>query len=85
MIDIGHSAARRLFANGLLGLFFRADKKYFFALTDRIDHKVIGRLKKTDGLLKVDNVDVVSRPEDVGFHLRIPFVGLMSEMDACFE
>ena len=37
------------------------------------------------GLRKIDNVDPVSWPEDKLFHLGIPLVGAVSEMDSGFE
>jgi hypothetical protein len=36
---------------------------------------------KSDRLLEVDDVDAVAGSENVGFHLGVPLVGLMTEVD----
>ncbi len=67
--------------NRLLGLLLGADEEDLSALRDRVDDELIGRLKHPDGLLKIDDVDSVASPEDIGFHFRVPLVGLVTEVN----
>jgi hypothetical protein len=45
----------------------------------------IGLFHAFDGLLKVDNVDAVSFPEQESLHLGVPTIRLVSEVDARFQ
>ena len=67
--------------NRLLRLLLGADKEDLPASGNRVDNELIGRLKQPDGLLEIDDVDPVSRPEDIGFHFRVPLVGLVTEVN----
>ena len=40
---------------------------------------------QVDGLLDVDDVDLVSSREDVRSHLRAPVASALAEVDACFN
>src|SRR3954447_18703031 len=42
-------------------------------------------MQERHGLGEIDDVNAVASPVDEGFHLRIPTVGLVTEMDACFQ
>jgi hypothetical protein len=36
-------------------------------------------------LLQVNNVNIVSRPENIGLHFGVPLVGLVAEVDTCLK
>jgi hypothetical protein len=48
-------------------------------------HELLGVLEEFRRLREVDDVDPVPLAEDVGLHLRIPALRLVSEMDAGLE
>ena len=54
-------------------------------LDDGVSDEAVGVLQAGDGLLQVDDVDAVAVGEDVRAHLRVPALGLVAEVDACFE
>ena len=44
-----------------------------------------GDIDLLDGLLDVEDVDLIAGIEDEGFHLRIPAFGLVTEVDTSFD
>jgi hypothetical protein len=62
-----------------------ADEEHAPAGRDRVAHRLEGAVEHRDRLGEVDDVDVVSRAEDVRRHLGIPAVALVAEMGASFE
>jgi hypothetical protein len=48
-------------------------------------HKAGGVFEHFQRLLEIDNIDTVTFPEDILFHLRIPALGLVPEVNAGFE
>jgi hypothetical protein len=42
-------------------------------------------MQQWDSLGQIDDVDAIARAVDIRLHLGVPAVGLMSEMNACFE
>jgi hypothetical protein len=60
-------------------------KQDLAATANGVAQKITGSLKLVDGLGKVDDVDSVVCPENIGLHLRIPTTGLMAKMDTCFQ
>jgi len=65
----------------ILGLFFGSDKQDRFVLGGHLGDKLPRRLPHPHRLTEVDDVDTVAGPEDVGLHLRMPAVGLVTEVD----
>ena len=70
------------FFDGLLRLFFGADKKHFAALADRRGQEVAGCLQLVERAAEVDDMNAIAGIEDEGFHLGIPPFGLVPKMDA---
>jgi hypothetical protein len=66
-------------------LFFGAHKQDGIAVRDRSDQEIIGDFEQPDGFLQVNDMNAVSRPEDVGLHFGVPPSRLVSEMDAGLE
>ena len=84
-IDVILRAALRGVGDCVLRLPFRADEQDAAALGDRVAHRLQGAVHHRHRLGEIEDVDVVAGPEDVLGHLRIPAVGLMSEMHASFQ
>jgi hypothetical protein len=80
VVDVELPGALRLFGDDLLGLLLRADEEDLLALRDEVRQPIEGPIEEPDRLLQVDDVDAVSRAEDVGLHLRIPTTGLVPEV-----
>ena len=85
LVHIVHGAAGGLFGDGFLRLPLGAHEEHVFPLRGHLAHEAGGVLEHLQGLLKVDDVDSVAFAEDVFFHLRIPALGLVPEVNACFE
>jgi hypothetical protein len=79
------AAPFRFFNDRLLGLFLGAYKKDVFVPGSRVLNEIVGFFEHFQCLLQIDNVDTVSRPENVRFHLGVPAFCLVSEMDAGFQ
>ena len=71
-----------MLGDGCLSLLLGADEEDRAAFDRDVTGKVnrLGYLK--NGLTKVDDVDSVALPVDIGAHLGVPTSGLMTEMDA---
>jgi hypothetical protein len=68
-----------------LGLALGADEQHAAATGDRLRQEVERALEQTRGLVEVDDVDAAARTVDERAHLRVPALGLMTEVDAGFE
>src|SRR5260221_7436489 len=84
-VDEVHAGARGLSLDSLLRLLLGADEKHGPSAGGDSAHEIPRVIEKPDGLLQVDDVDAVSRGEDVGLHLWVPAAGLMSEVDTCLQ
>ena len=73
------------FLDYFLGGLFRADKQDATAFGGGFSQEVSRFADLFCGLRKIDNVDPVSWAEDKLFHLGVPLVGAVSEMDSGFE
>ena len=85
LVDVVHLAAGGFFGDGFLRLALGADEEHVLALRGHLAHEPRGVLEHLQGLLQVDDVDSVAFAEDVFFHLRIPALGLVPEVNAGFE
>ncbi len=85
LVDVVLAAARGFFGDGFLRLALGADEQHRFALRGHFGHVTHGVLEQLQGLLEIDDVDPVTFAKDVFFHLWIPALGLVPEVNACFE
>src|ERR1019366_4813706 len=85
LVDVEHAAALRLFGDGILCLALGTDKQNQLALGSDVGDELGGLLEHLQGLLQVDNVNPVALAKDVFLHLRVPALGLMPEVNTCFE
>jgi hypothetical protein len=67
--------------NGFAGLLFGAHEKEDFPVFRHLAHVDQGFFQFLNRFLKVDDVNVVSAPENVFRHFRVPSTGLMSESE----
>jgi hypothetical protein len=67
------------------GLALGADEEHAAAVGDGVRDELQGAMQHRHRLAQVENVDVVANAEDEAFHLRVPAVLLVAEMDARFE
>ena len=84
-MDIGHAATFRLFANRVLRLLLGPDEQDVASAHDQVPDLGTDVLDHSYGLLKVDDMNPVPCPEDVGLHLGIPATGLVAEVDPRFQ
>lgn len=80
-----HVGTFRFFFQDVGRLTLGPDEQDRLAGRHRITGEGIGLFHPIDRLLKVDDVDAVSLAEEEPLHLRVPTVGLVSEMDARFQ
>ena len=73
------------FGDRFLRLPLGADEQDVLALRRHLAHERSGVLEHLQRLLQIDDVDSVTFAEDVFFHLRIPALGLVPEVNAGFE
>ena len=85
LVDVEHLAAGGFFGDGFLRLALGADEQHVLALRGHFAHIAGGVLEQLQGLLQVDYVDAVAFAKDVFFHLWIPALGLVPEVNAGFE
>jgi len=58
-----------------------ADKEHVATIGYHFDNRLVSGPIELDGFLQVDDVDSVTGPENVLFHLGVPALGLVAEMD----
>ncbi len=85
LIHIVHAAPLRLLGDSFLSLALGSDKQDGLALRSHLGHKTHGVLEQLQGLLKVNDVNPIAFAKDVLFHLWIPALGLVPEVNAGFE
>ena len=61
-------------------LLLRRDEEDLLAVEDRVTEERGGLVEHRDGLREIDDVDAVALVEDVTLHLRIPALGLVTEV-----
>src|SRR5262249_30684918 len=80
--DVVLAASLGGFADGFLGLLFRADEENGAALSHGGGEKVASGLQLSEGFAEINNVNPVAGFKDEWLHLGIPTFGLMTKMDA---
>ncbi len=78
-------AARGFFGDGFLRLALGADEQHRLALRGHLAHVPHRVLEQLQRFLQIDDVDPITFAKDVFFHLWIPALGLVPEVNACFE
>ena len=73
------------FGNERRGLALGAHEQHATAVSDSVGHELERALQQRHGLAEIEDVDVVAHAEDVAFHLGVPAVRLVTEVDAGFE
>ena len=85
MVDERLANAIRFFFDDLASAALGANKQNFVVgcrhLLDHVDRFV----QRRQGVLEVDDVNLVARAEDEFTHLRIPVLGLVTEVSTCFQ
>ena len=85
MVDVVHPAADGFLGHGLLGLALGANEQNGLAESGLVGDVLQGLLEVLQGLLQVNDVNVVAFAEDELLHPRVPVPGLVPEMNAGFE
>ena len=85
MIDEKHSAALRFLGDSILRLALGSDKQNCFSLSRKVGHELRCFFEQAKSLLKIDDIDSVAFTENILLHLRVPPLGLVSEVDARFQ
>ena len=85
LVHIELVAAAGFFRDGFLRLALGAHEKNRFALRGHFADVAHGVFEELESLLEIDNIDPVTFAEDVFFHLWIPALGLVPEVNAGFE
>src|ERR1019366_1218287 len=85
LVHVEHRAALRLFGNCVLSLALGAYEEDDSAVRSQILHKFRRFLEHLQRLLQIDNVDPVALTNDELLHLGVPSLGLVPEVNACFE
>ncbi len=85
LIDEEHARALCFLGDRVLRLALRADEQHGAPVGGEVRDEFFGVPEQLRGFGEVDDVDPVPLAEDVRLHLRVPALGLVSEMDACLE
>ncbi len=83
--DVGLPGVVADLLDDVLSLLLGTDEEDLLAAPDDVSQVFAGDVELLLGLLEVDDVDPVSRREDVRAHPGIPAAGLMAEMDSGLE
>ena len=85
LVDVIHPGARRFFRDDVLRLPLGADEQHGLAFGRQLTDEILRLLEQLDGLAQVDDVDAGTLAKDERLHLGVPALGLVAEVDACFE
>ena len=85
LVDEVLTGAQRFFGNRFLSLPLGAHEKNGFALRGHFAHVAHRVLEEFESFLKIYDVDPITFAKDVFFHLWIPALGLVPEVNAGFE
>src|SRR6516164_4368793 len=80
-----HSASLSLFSDYVLRLLFGPHEHDRSALCYEVRYCVVSAVEHADRLLEVNDVDTITRAEDIWLHLRIPAAGLVPEVNSCLK
>src|SRR5579883_497665 len=81
LVDIEHAAAFRLFSDGFLGLFLRANEQDSATISGQLLYKPVSLIEARHRLLEIDDMDAVAIHKDERLHLGVPAPGLMTKVD----
>ena len=85
LVHIKHCGASRFFGDRVLGLALGAHEEHNLPLGRQVLHKLRRLFEHLQRLLQVDNVNSVALSEDEFFHLGIPALRLVPEVNTRFE
>src|SRR4029077_1356934 len=85
MGDVGLAGVPANLLDDVLGLLLGADEEDLLATPDDIPEVLAGDVELLLGLLEVDDVDAVTRREDIRTHAGIPPAGLVAEVHSGFQ
>ncbi len=85
LVHIELVATAGFFRDGFLRLALGAHEENGLALRGHFTDVAHGVFEELESLLEIDNIDPVTFAEDVFFHLWIPALGLVPEVNAGFE
>src|ERR1700682_5034748 len=85
LVDVKLAATSGFLGDSLLGLSLGSHEKNVLALRGHFGHVTHSVLEKFESLLEIHDVDPIAFAKDVFLHLWIPALGLVPEMNACFE
>jgi hypothetical protein len=83
MADKWHATAASLLLDNLTGSAFCSNEHYLVLLFSEALHRTQRIIKCRNGVLEINNMDLVTGPEDVLIHLGVPETGLVSEVRTC--
>ena len=78
--DVVLPRATSLFGDGLLGLLLSTNEEHLLTPCSQIGDEVVRARQTVHGLLEINDMDAVTRGKNVGPHLRVPAVGLVTEV-----
>ena len=85
LVDVRHVGALGGGLHGLLSLLLGADEEDLATLGSGLLQEGVSLVGLDDGLLEVEDVDVVALTEDERLHLGVPTTGLVTEVAASLE
>ena len=85
MVDVKAVARNGGLGDGVLRLFFGADEQEGLAFKGHLADFIVGGFELFAGLVEVDDINIVARAIDEGFHLGIPLARVMPEVNSRFE
>jgi hypothetical protein len=85
LVHVEHAAALRFFGDRVLRLALGADEEHGAARGGDVGDEVGGLAIEPGGAAEVQDVNPVPLAEDVGLHLRVPTLRLVSEVDASLQ
>ena len=85
LVHVKLSTRRCRFLDRFLRLLLAADKQNLTTAPRNILKKISRALKLLNGLIEIDDVNLVALFENERLHLRVPTLGLVTKMDACFQ
>ncbi len=85
MVNIRHTGATGLLLNDFAGSTLGADKQNFVFVGAELVNNLQSIVKRGNGLLQVDDVDLVTGTEDELVHLGVPETGLVTKVNTGFQ
>ena len=85
MIDVKLAAGQRGFLDRFLRLFLATHEQNPAAAADDLLKKLRRALELSDCFIQIDDINLIALFENERLHLRVPTLGLVSEMDTSLE